>query len=83
MIRKEIIKQYVSSLKEDGELDYIFPILLERMGYSLLSTPKQSKGQPQYGRDVIAVKDNQPMMVITLLVFFYNSQTLHVLQNNP
>lgn len=58
MIRKEIIKQYVSSLKEDGELDYIFPILLLRMGYSLLSTPKQSKGQSQYGRDVIAIKDN-------------------------
>ena len=56
MIRQEIIKQYVASLKEDGELDFIFPILLERMGYRVLSTPKQSKGQSQYGRDVIAVK---------------------------
>lgn len=56
MIRQEIIKQYVASLKEDGELDFIFPILLERMGFRLLSTPKQSKGQSQYGRDVIAVK---------------------------
>ena len=57
MIRQEIIKQYVASLKEDGELDYIFPLLLERMGYRILSTPKQSKGQSQYGRDVVAVKD--------------------------
>lgn len=56
MIRLEIIKQYVASLKEDGELDYIFPLLLERMGYRVLSTPKQSKGQSQYGRDVVAVK---------------------------
>lgn len=56
MIRLEIIKQYVASLKEDGELDYIFPLLLERMGYRVLSTPKQSKGQSQFGRDVIAIK---------------------------
>lgn len=56
MIRQEIIKQYVASLKEDGELDYIFPLLLKRMGYRVLSTPRQSKGQSQYGRDVIAVK---------------------------
>lgn len=55
-IRREIIKQYISSLKEDGELDYIFPLLLERMGYHVLSTPKQSKGQSQYGRDVVATK---------------------------
>lgn len=57
MIRQEIIKQYVASLKEDGELDYIFPLLLKRMGYRVLSTPKQSKGQSQYGRDVVAVKE--------------------------
>lgn len=56
MLRKEIVKEYVASLKEDGELDYIFPLLLERMGYRILSTPAESKGQSQYGRDVIAVK---------------------------
>ena len=57
MIRQEIIKQYVASLKEDGELDYIFPLLLKRMGYRVLVTPKQSKGMSQYGRDVVAVKE--------------------------
>ena len=57
MVRQEVIKQYVASLKEDAELDYIFPLLLERMGYRVLSTPKQSKGQSQYGRDVAAVKE--------------------------
>lgn len=56
MIRQEIVKQYVASLNEDGELDYIFPLLLKRMGYRVLSTPKQSKGQSQYGRDVVATK---------------------------
>lgn len=56
MKRREIIKQYIESLKEDQELDYIFPILLERMGYRVLSTPRQSKGQPQHGRDVVAIK---------------------------
>lgn len=55
-MRREIIKQYISSLKEDGELDFIFPLLLERMGYHVLSTPTQSKGQSQYGRDVVATK---------------------------
>lgn len=55
-LRQEIVKQYVASLKEDSELDYIFPLLLERMGFRVISTPKQSKGQSQYGRDVIASK---------------------------
>ena len=66
MLRKEIIKEYVASLKEDGELDYIFPLLLERMGYRILSTPKQSKGQSQYGRDVVAVKkaNGQPTLFL-------------------
>ena len=62
MIRKEIINQYVASLKEDSELDYIFPLLLERMGFRLLSTPVQSKGQPQYGRDVVALKEYHGQM---------------------
>ena len=66
MIRKEIINQYVSSLREDSELDYIFPLLLERMGYRILSTPKQSKGQPQYGRDVVALKKHQGTMTLWL-----------------
>ena len=55
-LRQEIVKQYVASLKEDSELDSVFPLLLERMGFRVLSTPRQSKGQSQYGRDVIASK---------------------------
>ena len=57
MLKQEIIKQYIATLKEDNELDYIFPLLLKQMGYRVLLTPKQSKGQPQYGRDVVAAKN--------------------------
>ena len=57
MLKQEIIKQYIATLKEDNELDYIFPLLLKQMGYRILLTPKQSKGQPQYGRDVVAAKN--------------------------
>ncbi|QUB64665.1 hypothetical protein J5A54_09545 [Prevotella melaninogenica] len=57
MLKQEIIKQYIATLKEDNELDYIFPLLLKQMGYRVLLTPKQSKGQSQYGRDVVAAKN--------------------------
>lgn len=67
MIRQEIIKQYIASLKEDGELDFIFPLLLERMGFRVLSTPLHSKGQSQYGRDVVAIK--KVKSVPTLFLF--------------
>lgn len=50
-----IVREYLESLKEDSELDYLFPILLNLMGFRIVSTPKDSKGQPQYGKDVIAV----------------------------
>ena len=66
-LRQEIVKQYVASLKEDSELDYIFPLLLERMGFRILSTPKQSKGQSQYGRDVVAVKRDKGVDTLYLI----------------
>lgn len=50
-----IIREYLESLKEDGELDSLFPILLNLMGFRVVSTPRHSKGQPQYGKDVIAI----------------------------
>ena len=50
-----IIKDYLESLKEDKELDYIFPILLNSIGFRIISTPRNSKGQPQYGKDIVAI----------------------------
>lgn len=54
-MNKRVIRDYLESLKEDNELDYIFPMLLQSMGYQIISTPKNSKGQSQYGKDVVAV----------------------------
>lgn len=50
-----IVREYVENLKEDGELDYLFPILLNLMRFRVVSTAKESKGQPQYGKDIIAI----------------------------
>lgn len=50
-----IVQDYISSLKEDKELDYIFPILLSVMGYRVIQTAKEAKGQSQYGKDIIAI----------------------------
>ena len=54
-MNNRVIREYLETLKEDGELDFIFPFLLESMGFTLVSTPKNSKGQVQHGKDVIAV----------------------------
>ena len=53
-MNNRIVKDYLSSLKEDRELDAIFPLLLSAMGFRIVSTPSNSKGQSQYGKDVIA-----------------------------
>ena len=44
-MKNRIIREYLESLKEDKELDYIFPILLDAMGFRIVSTPKNSKGR--------------------------------------
>lgn len=55
-----IVREYLSSLKEDSELDYLFPILLNVMGFRIIQTAKESKGQSQYGKDIIAIgKDDK------------------------
>jgi len=50
-----IVQEYLSTLKEDRELDYLFPKLLNLMGYRIVQTAKESKGQSQYGKDIIAI----------------------------
>ncbi|MDB5282800.1 MAG: hypothetical protein JWO06_1875 [Bacteroidota bacterium] len=50
-----IVKEYLESLKEDKELDYLFPLLLSLMGFEVITTAKESKGQSQYGKDVVAI----------------------------
>ena len=53
-----IVREYLESLKEDGELDYLFPILLDLMGFQLVTTPRVAKGSKQYGKDVVAIGAN-------------------------
>lgn len=50
-----IIREYLESLKEDNELDYLFPLLLNAMKFRVVATAKESKGQSQYGKDIIAI----------------------------
>lgn len=57
-MKKIIIREYIESLKEDEELDYIFPLLLEVLNFKIITTPKDSKGVSQYGKDVIAIGED-------------------------
>lgn len=50
-----IVREYLESLTESNELDYIFSILLEVMDFQIFTTPKISKGLAQYGKDIVAV----------------------------
>lgn len=50
-----LVREYLESLTESEELDYIFPILLEVMGFKIISTPKNTKGLAQYGKDIVAI----------------------------
>lgn len=52
---KHIVRDYLQSQREDKELDSLFPILLNLMGFRIIQTAKESKGQSQYGKDIIAV----------------------------
>ncbi len=54
-IKPIIVRKYLESLTESDELDMIFPILLESKGFRILTKPKEFKGFPQYGKDVVAV----------------------------
>ena len=54
-MKNKILRAYLEALKEDEELDKIFPLLLRAMNFRIVSTPKHSKGMSQYGKDVIAI----------------------------
>jgi hypothetical protein len=54
-----IVREYLESLKEDKELDYLFPILLSLMGFRVVTTARESKGQSQYGKDIVAVGNDE------------------------
>ena len=47
---KPVIREYLASLRERGELDAILPDLLSELGYTVISRP--SRGTRQFGVDV-------------------------------
>lgn len=49
------VKEYLESLTEKNELNRIFPILLESMGFVILSKPTEYLGLPEYGKDIVAI----------------------------
>lgn len=58
-----IVREYLESLTESHELDALFPMLLESKGHTILSKPKEYKGFPQYGKDIVAVgKDDDGIL---------------------
>src|SRR2546423_13553956 len=50
---KLILREYLASLKERGELDAILPDLLSELGFNVFSRPE--RGTTQHGVDVAAV----------------------------
>lgn len=54
-IKNIVVKEYLESLTEKNELNRIFPILLESMGFTVLSKPTEYIGLPEYGKDIVAV----------------------------
>lgn len=53
-MKEIIVREYLESLKEDKELDFLFPMLLEVLGFQIITSPKEYKGYKQYGKDIIA-----------------------------
>lgn len=50
---KPVIREYLASLRERGELDAVLPDLLSELGYTVFSRP--SRGTRQFGVDVAAI----------------------------
>lgn len=62
-MKQKIVRDYLESLREDSELDYIFPMLLQVMNFRIVTTPRNSKGQSQYGKDIVAIgKDSEGVL---------------------
>lgn len=54
-VKNLIIRGYLESLTEKNELNRIFPILLEAMGFTILSKPSENIGLLEYGKDIVAI----------------------------
>lgn len=50
-----VVQEYLESLTEKKELNKIFPLLLESMGFVILSKPTEYIGIQEYGKDIVAI----------------------------
>jgi hypothetical protein len=64
---KLIIRDYLASLKERGELDAILPDLLSELGFTVYSRPR--RGTAQHGVDIAAVGQDEEDGVRKLFLF--------------
>ena len=48
-----IVQEYLGSLKEDKELDYLFPILLNVMGFRIVQTAFNQKDNHNMGKTLL------------------------------
>ena len=62
-MKNRILREYIESLKEDNELDYIFPILLQAMGFRIVSTQEILKDSPSMVRI--------SLLLVTILTILY------------
>ena len=68
-IKNIVVKEYLESLTEKNELNYIFPILLESLGFIILSKPTEYLGIQEYGKDIVAVGFDDDGIKIRFLHF--------------
>ena len=48
-MRNIIVREYLESLNETNELDYIFPLLLESMGFRIVGSGSPRRLSGPYG----------------------------------
>lgn len=82
-IKPIIVREYLESLTENQELDLLFPILLESLGFIILSKPKEYKGFPQYGKDIVAIgKDPDDQILKKFYFELKGGHDRHITENN-
>ncbi len=73
---KLVLRQYLSDIRERGELDAILPALLSELGFNVLSRP--GRGMRQYGVDVAAIgPDENDQNKQKLFLFTVKAGDLH------
>lgn len=81
-IKPIIVREYLESLTESEELDFLFPMLLESKGFTILSKPKEYKGFPQYGKDIVAVGKDEDGVIKRFYYELKGGEDRHITTTN-